>query len=60
MYNNKIGVIYPLKTLLEEGTDRLKELGIEVVQINCWDTGIMTQDNADRVKKTIEYVRTYL
>jgi sugar phosphate isomerase/epimerase len=51
MYKNEIGVIYQLEKLLQYGVEELTSLGITCVQLNCWDTKIMTEENAEKAKK---------
>lgn len=46
MYNNSIGVIYNLKKLLEGGSGDLPDLGVECVQLVCWETALLTKENA--------------
>lgn len=46
---NKIGVIYPLNKCLLDGVDHLVEMGIETIQLKCWDFTLMTDENAKRV-----------
>ncbi|MBR5543004.1 MAG: sugar phosphate isomerase/epimerase [Oscillospiraceae bacterium] len=56
-YKNRIGVIYRLESLVEEGkagVDRLLDLGIECVQLNGWDPTMYTQEVADKVKKLLK------
>ena len=51
MYNNKIGVIYQLSDLLKEkGEEILFELGLDCVQIQCWDDSLLTEENAEKAK----------
>ena len=54
MSKNLIGVIYPLKNALEYGPDKLLELGLECVQFQCFTSGIMTKENAQKVKDSFE------
>ncbi len=54
MYNNKIGVIFNLDRLLDEGPDVLFELGIETIQLSVWDTKLSTAENAEKVKKLLD------
>lgn len=55
MYNNKIGVIYQLSDLLKEnGADILFELGLDCVQIQCWDDTLLTEENAEKAKKALD------
>ena len=54
MYNNSIGVIYQLSELLENGAENLFDLDIECVQLQCWDTTLMTEANAEMVKKMLQ------
>ena len=48
MYSNGIGVIYPLGALLEKGTAPLGALGLDCVQLACWDPSSLTADNAEK------------
>ena len=55
MYNNKIGVIYQLSDLLKEnGADILFELGLDCVQVQCWDDTLLTEENAEKAKKALD------
>lgn len=54
MYNNKIGVIYQLGDLLKEnGADILFELGLDCVQIQCWEPGLINAENAKKAKEIL-------
>ena len=53
MYNNGIGVIFSLSELLEHGPGKLFDLGIDCVQLNCWDTELMTRANAETAKELL-------
>lgn len=54
LMKNGIGVIYPLKEALEYGAEKLKELGVNCVQIQCWTPSLMTEENAKKVKKDMD------
>lgn len=54
MYNNRIGVIFNLDRLLDEGPDVLFKLGIECIQLSVWDTKYSTKENAAKVKKLLD------
>jgi len=55
MYNNKIGVIYQLPDLLKEnGEAILFELGLDCVQIQCWDDTLLTEENAKIAKSKLD------
>lgn len=51
MRKNAIGVIYLLSDLLEKGIDNLLEMGLECVQLQCWDETLLTRETADQVLK---------
>lgn len=53
MYNNRIGVIFNLDRLLNEGPDILFELGIECIQLSVWDPKYSTEENAEKVKEML-------
>jgi len=53
MYNNRIGVIFNLDRLLNEGPDLLFSLGVECVQLSVWDTKYSTKENAEKVKEML-------
>lgn len=54
MYNNKIGVIYQLSDLLKDkGEEILFELGLDCVQLQCWDDTLLTEENAEIAKKKL-------
>lgn len=59
MYNNSIGVIYQLSELLEIGANKLFDLGVDCVQIQCWEPEILTEDNAEKVKKMLGSLQKY-
>ncbi len=51
MYNLDIGVIISLEKLLENGIQELEELGLDTCQVNAWNTDILTEENANRLKE---------
>lgn len=51
MYNLPIGVIVPLREVLENGISELVEMGLTTCQINCWDASLYTLENAKKVKE---------
>ncbi len=51
MFNNKIGVIYSLDECLNKGVDGLLELGLDSIQLKCWNFDLMTDENAKKVKE---------
>ncbi len=53
MANAKIGVIYPLQTLLQQGVGELDELGLSWIQLNNWDPALATEENARRVREIL-------
>ncbi|MBQ7096765.1 MAG: sugar phosphate isomerase/epimerase [Clostridia bacterium] len=53
MYNNRIGVIFNLDRLLNEGPDLLFALGLECIQLSVWDTKYSTKENAEKVKEML-------
>ena len=53
MSKNRIGVIYSLKKLLEVGADELISLGIECVQLQCFESEYFTKENAEKVKQIL-------
>ncbi|MBR2847526.1 MAG: TIM barrel protein [Clostridia bacterium] len=50
MYKNKIGTIRRLITLLNEGADKIIDLGLETIQLSCWEPELYTQETADKIK----------
>lgn len=54
MYNLDIGVIVQLEDILKNGIETLKELDLNVCQINCWDSDLYTEENAEKIKKMID------
>lgn len=54
MMDGGIGVIVSLESLLSQGTRELQELGLTVCQLNCWDDAQYTDENAARVKETVQ------
>lgn len=54
MYKNRIGTIYQLKEALEVGATRLVELGLECVQLQCFTPELLTKENAEKVKKSMD------
>lgn len=54
MYSNSIGVIYMLSELLEHGPEKLFNLNIDCIQLNCWDTALMTEANAKAAKAMLK------
>lgn len=53
MYKNRIGVIFDVERLLNEGPDVLFDLGLECIQLMVWDTKYATEENAEKVKKML-------
>ncbi|MHB9031846.1 MAG: sugar phosphate isomerase/epimerase family protein [Anaerolineae bacterium] len=53
MSDKKMGVIYSLQTLLEHGIKELTELGMSWIQLNNWDPGKATPENAAKVKEIL-------
>lgn len=45
----KLGVITPLRNDPEKSFRDIKELGLESCQLNCWETELMTDENAEKV-----------
>ena len=54
MYSNSIGVIYGLSGLLRDGPQKLLDLGVECIQLNCWETELLIKENAE---KTMEILK---
>lgn len=55
MYNNKIGTIYGLEKLLKDGgADILFELGLDCIQLECWDNSLLTKENAEKAKQQLQ------
>ena len=54
MYDLTIGVIVPLRQLLEKGMEEIRELGLSACQISCWDVSLYTEGNALKVRKLID------
>lgn len=48
MYTNPIGAIYQLSHVLEGKVSHLTDMGLECIQLQCWDTTLMTRDNAHK------------
>ena len=49
MYHNSIGVIYELGKLLNQGAEPLVDLGVDCVQLVCWNQKLLTKENAKKV-----------
>ena len=55
MYNNKIGTIYNLEKLIaEDGEKILFDLGLDSIQLECWDQSLLTDENAEKVKEKLK------
>ena len=54
MYNLDIGVIIPLESLLKNGVQELKDLGLNTCQINGWNCEYFTEENAEKIKTMVE------
>lgn len=54
MKQNGIGVIYHLSEILKNGADKLIELGLDCVQIQCFTPELFTKENADKVKNALD------
>jgi L-ribulose-5-phosphate 3-epimerase len=54
LFNNKIGVIYKLSTLLKEGVSPLADLGVNCVQLQCWQPELLTEANAKEAKRLLD------
>ena len=54
MYKNSIGVIFKLSELLENGPQKLFDMDIGCVQLQCWETELLTRENAEKAKKIID------
>jgi len=54
MSKNSIGVIYQLKNVLEYGAEKLLELDIDCVQLQCFTPELLTEENAEKVKKALD------
>ena len=52
-YTNQIGVIFELSRLLNEGAAPLLDLDVECVQLNCFDSTLLTRENAEKAKETL-------
>lgn len=50
MYHLKIGIMIILEDLLEKGAGEIEQFGLDTCQINVWDPGLCTCDNAKKVK----------
>lgn len=51
-----IGVVIPLRTLLEKGVSHVTELGLTGCQITCWDEAELTAENARQVRSMGEQI----
>ncbi len=51
MYSNRVGVIYLLSDLLENGLQSVVDLNAECVQLQNWDPNLYTKENALYVKE---------
>jgi sugar phosphate isomerase/epimerase len=49
-----IGVIVSLESVLTRGMGELRELGLAVCQLSCWDPALYTVENAARVMSALE------
>ena len=47
----KLGVIIPLEKDMDGAFEKLTSLGFETCQLNCWSTELMTEENAENVKR---------
>lgn len=54
MYINRIGVIYSLRDVLEKGIEQIIDLGVQCVQLQCWETEQYTKENALRAKQLFD------
>lgn len=54
MYINRIGVIYCLRDVLEKGIDKVIDLGVQCVQLQCWETELYTEENALKAKQLFD------
>lgn len=54
MYNLDIGVIIPLESLLKNGAQELKDLGLNTCQINGWNCEYFTEENAEKIKTMVD------
>jgi len=54
MHNNGIGVIYQLSDLLKKGAKPLTALGLDCVQLSCWDSTILTSENARKATEILD------
>ena len=54
MYNLDIGVIISLEKVLESGVREIKDLGLNVCQLNGWKSENFTEENAGKVKGMME------
>lgn len=50
MYNLKIGVIYSLDDVLKYGYQKLEAIGINEIQMSCWNVPLCTKENAQKIK----------
>ena len=49
MFKNSIGLIYQLKDALEYGPEKLMDLGMECVQLQCFTPELFTEENAKKI-----------
>lgn len=54
MRKNGIGVIYELKKALDNGAGPLVELGLDCVQLRCFEPELLTKENAEKAKKIMD------
>ncbi len=54
MYNNRIGVIFSMKRLLEEGPGVLFDLGVSCIQLNGNITMGFTEENAEKILSMLD------
>lgn len=54
MYKNRIGVICHLNDVLSKGIDNIIELNVQCVQLQSWEPGLYTEENALKVRELFD------
>ncbi len=50
MYNLKIGIIESIDDILANGTSKLDEIGLNEIQMSCWNVPLCTMENAKKIQ----------
>ncbi|MDP4133589.1 MAG: sugar phosphate isomerase/epimerase family protein [Bacillota bacterium] len=51
---NGIGVIFQIERLLKGETESLFNMGLDCVQLNCWNPSLYTKENAEKVLEILD------